>query len=114
MNRRGVIGERIAAAYLRCKGFSLVERNYRSRFGEIDVIMRRGDTVLFVEVKTRGKDPLGTPAEAVDFYKQKRLIKTAEFYIIERRLGDVDIRFDVVEVELYRFHLRVRHIENAF
>lgn len=114
MTGTGRIGEDAACAYLRLHGYAIAERNYRSRFGEIDIIACKNGTTAFVEVKTRGKSPLGTPAQAVDIYKQQKLIKTAKQYIMYRQLVDTDMRFDVIEVEMYGIHIRINHIKNAF
>jgi len=114
MNRLGKTGEDAATLYLRTKGYKIMSRNYRSRFGEIDIVAKTGETVVFVEVKTRGKNPVDTPGSAVDVYKRQKLIKTAKCYIISEQLFDTDLRFDVIEVELYGLHCKIEHIENAF
>lgn len=114
MMRLGQTGENAAALYLRSKGYDILERNYHSRFGEIDIIACKDETVVFVEVKARGRNSLDTPAAAVDIYKQRKIIKTANFYIIKKQIADTDMRFDVIEIELYGAHCKINHIENAF
>ena len=114
MRRLGQTGERAAALFLRSKGYDILQRNFHSRYGEIDIIAKKGETVSFVEVKTRGKNALDTPAASVDIFKRRKIIKTAQFYIINKQLINADFRFDVVEVELYGTHCKINHIENAF
>lgn len=114
MLRLGKKGEDAAAMYLRLKGYRILQRNFHSRYGEIDIIAFKNETVVFVEVKTRGKHPIDTPASAVDIFKQKKIIKTAYFYIMNKQLDDVDMRFDVIEVRVCGFGCKINHIENAF
>ena len=114
MSGLGKNGERIAAVYLALKDYHIEQRNFHSRFGEIDLIAKKRGLTVFVEVKTRGKNALSAPAAAVDTYKQRKLSKTAEYYITRSGCYDDELRFDVVEIELYRLHFRIRHIKNAF
>ena len=114
MLRLGKKGEDAAAMYLRLKGYRILQRNFHSRYGEIDIIAFKNETVVFVEVKTRGKHPIDTPASAVDIFKQKKIIKTAYFYIMNKQLDDVDMRFDVIEVRACGFGCKITHRENAF
>ncbi|MBQ7793337.1 MAG: YraN family protein [Clostridia bacterium] len=112
----GDFGESAAAAYLEKKGLKILKRNYYCRVGEIDIIAADGDTVVFVEVKTRRSARFGRASEFVDWKKQQRIIKTALYYI-----GSADraIRFDVVEVYYHEVGENlvadsINHIENAF
>ena len=93
----GSCGEDAACEYLKAHGCEIVERNMRTRCGEIDIIARDGGCLVFVEVKTRGSDSFGTPAEAVTYYKRRNIIRAAELYLMKNPT-DSDIRFDVVEV----------------
>lgn len=109
----GRLGEDFAENYFLKKGFS-VTRNYRSRFGEIDIIAENGEMLIFIEVKTRKADSMTSPRESVDIYKQKKIIKTAECYIMKTGC-EKQPRFDVFEVfqqkgRIYKFN----HIESAF
>ena len=112
MNRRGfgAQGEADARAYLTQKGARILAMNYRRPTGEIDIIARQGGTILFVEVKRRSSLRYGRPAEAVNRQKQGHILRTAQLYLQEKRLEDVPIRFDVIEV----LPGEIRHIENAF
>lgn len=110
----GKKGENKAVRYLRFHGYSILDRNFHSRFGEIDVIAKKKDTVVFVEVKARGNNPIATPGSAVDIFKQKKIIKTAQLYILYKHLDDCDLRFDVIELEKTGFRVNINHIKNAF
>lgn len=89
--------EKRAAAFLERQGLTIVERNYRCRAGEIDIIARDGETCVFCEVKYRRTLAGGDPAEAVDWRKQRKICLAASWYLRERRIAqDVPCRFDVV------------------
>jgi putative endonuclease len=94
----GADGERAAERCLRAHGYTIVERNYRCGLGEVDLIALDGSTVVFVEVKTRRRPAAGSPFDAVDVRKQRQIVRTAEHYVVTRRLDDRDVRFDVVGV----------------
>ncbi len=113
--RIGNRGEEEAAAYLEQKGYVILERQYRTPLGEIDLIARDGRTLAFVEVKTRRNERFGSPSSAVGWEKQRRIIRAAMWYMNQRQ-GDVPpCRFDVVEVYAPpEGAWKVRHLENAF
>lgn len=94
----GAFGEKIAGAWMKKNGYAIVERNYRCRAGEIDIIACRGGVLVFTEVKTRTGDAFGTPAEAVDRRKQQHMRRAATWYMQAHRIYDTPVRFDVVEV----------------
>lgn len=107
-------GEDFAALYFEKQGYKIKARNVHSRYGEIDLIAENGDTVVFVEVKTRSHDSLDRAADAVTPAKQKKIILTALHYISESNTDKI-MRFDVFEVyhangRIYKFN----HIKNAF
>lgn len=115
---RGKEGEELACRYLRRRGFAIEARNYRCRYGEVDIVARRGKTLVFVEVKSRGRTDYGFPQEAVDGRKQKRLRLVAQHFIQQQlRLSGDDcfFRFDVIAV-VFRGEdeVQIDHIENAF
>lgn len=93
----GRLGEDAAAAYLQKQGYTLVERNYHTRQGEIDIIAYDGGCLCFVEVKTRKNADFGLASEAVNFHKREKLIGAARHYLAYHTI-DADIRFDIVEV----------------
>ena len=107
---KGKIGEKIAVKFLENKGFSIIITNYRTSFGEIDIIAKDGEYIVFIEVKLRNSLNNGLPREAVNKSKQKNIIAVAEKYISENQMFNVDFRFDVIEV----FENSITHIENAF
>lgn len=113
-SKLGRRGEDAACDLFRRLGFHVVERNYRSGRGEIDVVARRGDVLVFCEVKTRRSDEWGLPAEAVDRAKQARLRRLAAAWMAERRPGYVDVRFDVVSVIVRGEQTDVTHVVDAF
>ena len=99
--RRGVRGEKLACRYLKRSGYKILLRNFRGRTGgEIDVVCRDNDTLVFVEVKTRGGEDFGRPVEAVDREKRKRISRGALAWMRMLDNPDIFFRFDVVEVLL--------------
>ena len=109
--KKGIYGEDMAAAYLKRKWYKISERNYRNKFGEIDIIARIRDTVVFVEVKSRSSDDFGAPSEAVDKRRQGRMCRAAQFYMLGKS-QELQVRFDVIEVCLQNG--KINHYENAF
>ncbi len=111
----GTWGEAKVAAYLRRRGYELLAHSYRCRFGEIDLIARKGRTVCFVEVKLRSGTEFGLPREAVTPQKQEKLRKTALMYLSQHQL-DCPARFDVAEVYTGEEggEARIDYLENAF
>ena len=107
-------GEAAVARYLRQKGYTLLESQWRCRFGELDLVARdRHSTVCIVEVKLRGTNSIALPREFVDSRKQQRLRSAAEVYLASKEL-DAPVRFDVAEVYDEGGSLRIKYIENAF
>lgn len=94
----GQRGERQASEYLTSLGYEIIECNYRCKFGEVDIIARESGDLVFVEVKSRRSKSFGFASESVDSRKQHKLILSAQQYLIDRDLGEIDSRFDVVEV----------------
>lgn len=107
----GKIGEEIAKNYLERKGYKIIERNFRCRQGEIDIIAMYSGKLIFVEVKTRRSEKYGNPAEAVNGVKQKHMINAARYYLYKTGQENKFIRFDVVEVKLKDGYYIVNHIE---
>jgi putative endonuclease len=110
----GKEGERIAEAYLKKKGYKIVERNYRCVLGELDLIVLDRRVLVFVEVKTRTGSGFGTPFEAVELRKQQKMIQAAQYFIAQKGLQQRDSRFDVVGISWPGREPMVEHIENAF
>lgn len=113
---RGQWGEAQALQHLRQRGYAILATNYRKRFGEVDIIARDGDTLVFIEVKYRSHGGFGSPLEAVDGRKQQRLCRVAAEYLQSHRLGEHSARFDVIAVSPGREGegAVIDHIANAF
>jgi putative endonuclease len=94
----GKLGEKIAQKYLLGKKYRIVEKGYRLLRGEIDLVAYDGETLVFIEVKTRGPGALGSPEESVDFRKQKQLRKIAEGYLALNEIEEKECRFDVISL----------------
>jgi len=98
--KTGPYGEEIAASFLQAQGYAIIERNYRKRFGEIDIIAEDGEELVFIEVKTRKSNRFGSPLEAVDTRKQQKMSRVALAYLNSLEMADRAARFDVVAVLL--------------
>ena len=94
----GISGENLACDALSRRGYAIIARRYRTRVGEIDIVAKDGDTLVFVEVKTRTSEDFGIPAEAVTWRKQRRIVTMARWYLTEKGLHGCLCRFDVVTV----------------
>lgn len=113
--QKGDQGEALAAEYLKKKGHLSLTQNYKKRTGEIDLITKEAETIVFTEVKLRETTAFGTPSQAVDYKRQQRLIKTALWYLQENNLFQNNVRFDVVELmRQNNGEYAINHIENAF
>lgn len=106
-------GENAALAYLENKGWKLLQRHFRTRQGEIDLVMQEGDTLVFVEVKTRRSRAFGAPEEAVDERKLERMQVAAEIYLARHPEERRSVRFDMVIVFQRDGAWRIRHIRNV-
>lgn len=114
----GLEGEKRVANYLRQQGFAIIKRNYLCRYGEIDIIAENDEYLVFVEVKTRKEASLVSGVEAVDTFKQKRIMLTANDYIVKTE-NEKQPRFDIAEVVVFekddgKTGYKLRYIENAF
>lgn len=113
--RLGRLGERAAKRHLKRAGLKYLYSNFKGEQGEIDLIFRDGDVLVFVEVKARSSEAWARPASAVNAAKQKRIIATAREYVRLLPEGDMPIRFDIVEVLLNEGRVgEIRHQPNAF
>lgn len=110
----GLKGEQIAKRYLRKKGYTVIETNYQCRFGELDIIARDKGCVVFCEVKTRSMGMIAPPQESVTPAKQRKMIKTAEHWLMENP-QDAPLRFDVIAVlsDDLLGRWTVEHLENV-
>ncbi len=107
-------GEARANEYLREKGYKILFTNYRTKIGEIDIIATKGNSLSFIEVKTRSNELYGKPREAVNYKKQLTYTRVAEQFIQQQSCDDKGLRFDVIEVYRDKEGFRIEHIEGAF
>ena len=114
----GELGENTAVKYLENKGYTIIETNYSTRYGELDIICKKDGILIIAEVKTRSQARFGAAAEAVTKSKINKIKRTTEEYIIQNNI-DCPIRFDVIEVYARKYNdeiliEEINHIEDAF
>jgi putative endonuclease len=97
--RLGIIGEDLAARELASRGYAILERRYRTEYGELDIVAQDGDTLVFVEVRAKASSEFGTAAESITNAKKRRVSRMAADYLARRDIGDRPCRFDVVTVD---------------
>ncbi|HHV38745.1 MAG TPA: YraN family protein [Tepidimicrobium sp.] len=110
---KGIEGEDRAVKYLISKGYDILDRNYRIKTGEIDIIATKSDILVFIEVKARTSINFGYPYEAVNWKKRNTILKTSLAYMQDQKLKDYQARYDVIEVYLGK-ESKINHIKNAF
>ncbi len=112
----GKLGEDIAVKYLLRNGTKIIERNFRFDRGEIDIVAKCDETLIFIEVKTRTNLEFGTPVEAVNMKKATQIKKTAEGFLLEKgdKIDFDEIRFDIIGILLSGEKENINHIKNAF
>lgn len=106
----GKIGEELSLTYLKQKGYKILHKNYVNVLGEIDIIARKKNVVVFVEIKTRSSNKFGLPSESVTRQKQNKIKQVASLFLKQKGWLEKDCRFDVIEV----LDRQINHIENAF
>lgn len=111
--KTGTDGEDQAASYLIEKGFEILERNYRFKKSEIDLIVKRGNWLVFIEVKTRTSTAFGYPEEFVDYQKRKMIFAGALEYMNAKNWQG-NVRYDIVAITIVRGKSEIHHIEDAF
>lgn len=107
----GKLGEDLAIKYLINNNYSIIEKNFMCKQGEIDIIAFGENYLVFIEVKTRSNLSYGKPSDSVNNIKQKHMYKSAKYYICLHNLEDYFIRFDVIEVYLYQKKYKINHIK---
>jgi len=110
----GKEGEKKASRYLKKNGYEIIEKNFRCRGGEIDIIARQGNTLIFCEVKARRNKLYGTALEAVTPSKREKIKTTAKIYMQKNNLKNIDCRFDVVTIDVEDGKELINLIQNAF
>ncbi len=111
--KQGMIGENTACVYLINKGYKILNRNYYTRYGEIDIIAKKDDIIIFIEVKMRSTKRYGIGAEAVNKKKIDTIRICAQIYMQENKLCNQSIRFDVIDI-LGNLEKKINHIQAAF
>ena len=110
----GRAGEDAAVKFLKKQKFKILERNYRVKSGEIDIVAWDRDTLVFVEVKTRQSDFFAPPIQSVGFRKQRKLRRLVDRYLAGHEVPEGDVRFDVISIVMHRGKPEIEHIRNAF
>jgi putative endonuclease len=111
--KKGTDGEALAASYLQGKGFEILERNYRYKHSEIDLIAKKDNWLIFVEVKTRTSVTFGYPEEFVDERKERKILEGAENYIFEKDWKG-NVRYDIIAILYSKDNPDILHLEDAF
>jgi putative endonuclease len=109
----GIYGENLAVNYLFENGYQIIERNFRFKKNEIDIVAMKDNKLIICEVKTRETAQIGEPYKAVTRQKQKQIIAVADYYVKLKNLW-VDVQFDVISIVHNSFRTNVEHIPNAF
>jgi putative endonuclease len=110
----GELKEQEASEFLQAKGLQLIRRNFSCRCGEIDLIMQENDNLVFVEVRYRRSDGYGSGLESITLQKQRKIIKAAQYYLLQNKLSDVNCRFDAVAITEKNGLLEFDWIKDAF
>lgn len=112
----GSFGEDLSINYLIYNGYYILEKNYRNKIGEIDVICKKNNLLIFIEVKSRYTNSYGFPIESVTYYKRKQIIKVSMLYIILNKYNNFNIRYDVIEVFFNKNNdlFNINHTTDAF
>lgn len=112
-NELGALGEELAVEELEKNGYEIMERNWRFKKAEIDIIARKNDVLAIVEVKTRSSDYFGDPQDFVNSKKIKMLVEAVNEYVVSKDL-EVDVRFDIIAIIINENKLTIEHLEDAF
>lgn len=112
----GSYGENLAINYLVKKNYNLLAKNFRNRHGEIDLIFKESDTIIFIEVKSRYSYHFGLPSESVTYFKQKQIIYISNYFLYKYKLLNHNCRFDVIEIYFNKNNnsYYIEHIKDAF
>ena len=109
----GKLGEDIACDFLIKNYYEIIERNFKCKMGEIDIIAKEGNELIFVEVKTRAQNEFGTPADAVNKRKKSHIYHVAEYYLMINKIENVFCRIDVIEVYIYGDKYKINYLKNC-
>ena len=109
----GNLGEEIATEYIKKKKYVIIQRNFRCRYGEVDIVAKDNNEYVFIEVKTRTSKKFGQPAEAVNQLKKKHIYNVTRYFLHRYKIENSLVRFDVIEVFLSKDRYRVNHIKQV-
>lgn len=112
----GSFGEALARDYLISKGYKILNMNFRNKFGEIYIICKKNNLLIFCEIKSRYSNSFGSPIESITCYKQKQIIKLSELYLISKKYYNFNVRYDIIEVifnTITSSHI-INHVQDAF
>lgn len=112
----GSFGEALARDYLISKGYKILNMNFRNKFGEIDIICKKNNLLIFCEIKSRYSNSFGYQIESITCYKQKQIIKLSELYLISKKYYNFNVRYDIIEVifnTITSSHI-INHVQDAF
>lgn len=112
----GSFGEALARDYIISKGYKILNMNFRNKFGEIDIICKKNNLLIFCEIKSRYSNSFGSPIESITCYKQKQIIKLSELYLISKKYYNFNVRYDIIEVifnTITSSHI-INHVQDAF
>ena len=112
----GSFGEALARDYLISKGYKILNMNFRNKFGEIDIICKKNNLLIFCEIKSRYTDTFGSPIESITSYKQKQIIKLSEIYLLYKKYQNYNVRYDVIEIIFNNKNasFKLNHLKDAF
>lgn len=112
----GTHGETIGKNFLITNGYKILDMNHRNKYGEIDIICKLNSIIIFCEIKSRYTNSFGSPIESITYHKQKQIIKLSQIYIINNKLLNYDIRYDIIEVIFNNINASytLNHVKDAF
>ena len=112
----GAYGETIARDFLTTNGYKILDMNYRNRYGEIDIICKNNNIIIFCEIKSRYTDTFGSPIESITYYKQRQIIKLSEIYLLYKKYQNYNVRYDVIEIIFNNKNasFKLNHLKDAF
>ena len=112
----GDYAEKIACDFLSKNHYNIIERNFRNHLGEIDIICRSNNLIIFCEVKSRYTNSFGSPMESVTYYKQKQIIKLSQIYLLCKKYHNYNVRYDIIEIIFNNTNasFKLNHIKDAF
>ena len=107
----GKRGEHIACTYLKKRRYEIIEKNFFCKLGEIDIIAKQENIIIFIEVKTRKNKYYGNPAEAINKTKKIHMYNVAKYYMQIKELRNIQVRFDAIEIMMERGEIKINHIK---